>query len=238
MEAQISSLLPSVSVPPDFPALLEISESPRRETQRYVWPSFAGLAFSRKADLKGFLSEAPQTVWSRNCPGTCDRVDTRTGAGKRSSKGQRRPTAEFWAVALKPARPCLSQTEGESPGSTLNLNPTCFALWGIQACNSQSFLSLQKDGSLHRQSKFFNVSGRTVLTNVSRFVLVGRHVHMHTLPGLSVPESMIYISKENSSFLIIDWAKIDVLHWKSHQYTFKQNTYASSELPWLDLFLY
>lgn len=46
----------------DFPALLEISESPQRETQRDVWPSFAGFAFSRKADLKGFLSEFPRLL--------------------------------------------------------------------------------------------------------------------------------------------------------------------------------
>lgn len=67
METQISSLLPSgplnaIGVPLDFPALLEISESPQRETQRDVWPSFAGLAFSRKADLKGFLSEFPRLL--------------------------------------------------------------------------------------------------------------------------------------------------------------------------------
>lgn len=64
VETQISSLLPSgpVSVPPDFPAPLEISESPRRETQGNVWPSSAGLAFSRQADLKGFLSEFPRLL--------------------------------------------------------------------------------------------------------------------------------------------------------------------------------
>lgn len=67
METQILSLLPSgplntISVSLDFPALLEISESPQRESQRDVWPSFAGLAFSRKADLKGFLSEFPRLL--------------------------------------------------------------------------------------------------------------------------------------------------------------------------------
>lgn len=67
METQISSLLPSgplnaISVPLDFPALLEISESPQRETQCGVWPSFADLAFSRKADLKGFLSAFPRLL--------------------------------------------------------------------------------------------------------------------------------------------------------------------------------
>jgi hypothetical protein len=65
MEIQISSLLPfgplSV-IPLDFPALFEISESPQRETQCNVWPSFTGLAFSRKADLKGFLSGFPQRL--------------------------------------------------------------------------------------------------------------------------------------------------------------------------------
>ena len=52
-------------------------------------------------------------------------------------------------------------------------------------------------------------------------MLVGRHVHMHALARLSVLENLIYISKENSSFLIIDWVKIDVLHWKRHQCTLK-----------------
>lgn len=45
---------------PHFPVLLEISESPQRETQCGVWPSLAGLAFSREADLKGFLSGFPK----------------------------------------------------------------------------------------------------------------------------------------------------------------------------------
>lgn len=65
MEIQISSLLPFGPlnvIPPDFPVLLEISESPQRETQLDVWPSFAGLAFSRKADLKGFLSAFPKLL--------------------------------------------------------------------------------------------------------------------------------------------------------------------------------
>lgn len=64
METQISSLLPSgplnaISVPLDFPALLEISESPQRETQCDVWPSFAGLAFSRKSRLERFPLRVP-----------------------------------------------------------------------------------------------------------------------------------------------------------------------------------
>lgn len=63
METQISSLLPFgpgnvilLHVPP----LLEISESPQRETQCCVWPSFAGLAFSREVELKGFPSRFPK----------------------------------------------------------------------------------------------------------------------------------------------------------------------------------
>lgn len=63
MEIQISSLLPFGPVNVillHFPFLLEISESPQRETQCGVWPSFAGLAFSREADLKGFLSGFPK----------------------------------------------------------------------------------------------------------------------------------------------------------------------------------
>lgn len=63
VEIQISSLMPFGPVNvflPHFPVLLEISESPQRETQCGVWPSFAGLAFSREADLKGFLSGFPK----------------------------------------------------------------------------------------------------------------------------------------------------------------------------------
>lgn len=51
-----------VNVPLDLPFLLEISESPQRETQADVWPSFADLAFSRKADLKDFLSQFPKLL--------------------------------------------------------------------------------------------------------------------------------------------------------------------------------
>lgn len=54
VETEISSLLPSgplsiTSVPLAVP---DTSESPQRETQGDVWPSFAGLAFARKADSK------------------------------------------------------------------------------------------------------------------------------------------------------------------------------------------
>lgn len=65
MEIQISSFLPFGPINVillGFPALFESSESPQRETQLNVWPSFAGLAFSRKADLKGFLSGFPKLL--------------------------------------------------------------------------------------------------------------------------------------------------------------------------------
>lgn len=65
MKIQISSLLPFGPINVillHFPHLLEISESPQRETQCSVWPSFAGLAFSREADLKGFLSGFPKLL--------------------------------------------------------------------------------------------------------------------------------------------------------------------------------
>lgn len=94
MEIQISFLLPSgpfniVSVPLDFPALLEISESPQRETQCDVWPSFAGLAFSRKADLKGFLSEFPKLLRQSGAETVLGPMieQRRIVAGRGSSKG-------------------------------------------------------------------------------------------------------------------------------------------------------
>lgn len=48
--------------------------------------------------------------------------------------------------------------------------------------------------------------------DVSGFMLVGSHVHVDTVPRLSVLGNLIYISKGNSLFFIIDWVKIVVLH--------------------------
>lgn len=116
METPVSPLCPRPTRPvrlsPACPTLLE-TLSPQRETQRHVWPSSAGLVFSGKADLKGFLSELPRLL-------------RQSGAEAWNRQGEFK-RAGAWAAPPKPARPWRSGTRGrpQAPRSIFAFRIVC-----------------------------------------------------------------------------------------------------------------
>lgn len=148
MEIQMSPRLPFGPVSVilcRFPPLLEISESPPRETQRGVWPSFAGSAFSREADLKGFLSGFPKLHRQSGAESVLGAM-IEWKAGLQSAVGVQKVNACPWlcsGLCAGVGQACFSQTQAGFP-ETAALNLTSPALWETRAWESQLvFLSVK-----------------------------------------------------------------------------------------------